>query len=187
MTAGPWTSQILSQLGLPLRVLRKVLLWFQTAQPERFRRDRFPIYMVESPTGFYYGFPVIDGRGHKLARHDGGSEVVDPLNPDRSLRASDEAACLQFLMSHIPAAASPLTQHEVCMYTVTPDQHFILDRHPTSPRVTLGAGFSGHGFKFASVIGEILTDLSCQGSTRWPIERFQLSRFGLHLSRYGRR
>jgi sarcosine oxidase len=177
ITAGPWAGQVLSQLGLPLRVLRKSLLWFGLSEPSRFRRDQFPIYMVETSGGFYYGFPVIDGRGHKVARHDGGMPVADPLKVERSLLPEDESDCRRFLTAHLPKAAGPLNHHEVCMYTVTPDQHFILDQHPASPRVVLGAGFSGHGFKFASVVGEVLADLSESNRTRWPIERFQLSRF----------
>lgn len=184
ITAGPWAGEALRQLGLPLRVLRKSLLWFDVAETARFRRDRFPIYMVESPGGFYYGFPVIDGRGHKLARHDGGMLVEDPLCLDRALRPDDEADCRAFLNSFLPAAAGPLKHHEVCMYTVTPDHHFVLDQHPDSPRVVLGAGFSGHGFKFASVIGEVLTDLSETGQTRWPIDRFRISRLKTDASVY---
>ncbi len=180
MTAGPWTGEVLQQLGLPLWVLRKTLLWFDPPDPARFRRDRFPVYLVESPTGFYYGFPVLDSRGHKVARHDGGTLVENPLSPVRELLPDDETDCRQFLRTHLPGAAGPLRHHEVCLYTMTPDQHFILDLHPESPRVVLGAGFSGHGFKFASVIGEVLADLSEKGTTPLPIERFRLGRFGEH-------
>ena len=177
ITAGAWTGEVLKQLGLPLQVLRKVLLWFEVAEPARFRRDRFPIYMLESPNGFYYGFPVTDSRGHKLARHDCGQPVADPLCPLREPLPEDEGDCRLFLQTYLPAAAGPLRRHEVCMYTMTPDQHFILDRHPEHSRVVLGAGFSGHGFKFASVIGEILADLSESGRSSLPINRFRLDRF----------
>jgi sarcosine oxidase len=182
ITAGPWAGAVLKQLGLPLQVLRKSLLWFETPEPARFRRDRFPIYMVESPSGFYYGFPVIDSRGHKLARHDGGHIVDDPLHPNRDLLPEDEADCRLFLESFLPSAAGQLRHHEVCMYTVTPDRHFILDVHPESPSVVVGAGFSGHGFKFASVVGEVLADLSESGQSQLPIDRFRLDRF-MGLSR----
>ena len=141
------------------------------------RRDRFPIYMVESPHGFYYGFPVTDSRGHKLARHDGGRLVQDPLCPLREPLPEDEADCRQFLETYLPAAAGSLRHHAVCMSTMTPDQHFILDVHPEHSRVVLGAGFSGHGFKFASAVGEILADLSETGRSMLPIDRFRLDRF----------
>ncbi len=177
ITAGPWAGRELQELGLPLEVLRKPLLWFDVAEPVRLRRDRFPIYMVESPGGFYYGFPVTDSRGHKLARHDGGLLVADPLNPHREPIPEDESDCRNFLETYIPAAAGRLLHHAVCMYTVTPDRHFILDVHPEHPRVVLGAGFSGHGYKFASVIGEVLADLSESGQSQLPINRFRLDRF----------
>jgi len=177
ITAGAWAGQVLSQLGLPLNVLRKALLWFEVAEPSRMRRDRFPIYMVESPNGFYYGFPVSDSRGHKLARHDGGRLVEDPLCPVREPLPEDEADCRQFLETYLPAAAGQLRHHAVCLYTMTPDQHFILDVHPEHSRVVLGAGFSGHGFKFASAVGEILADLSESGRSPLPIDRFRLDRF----------
>lgn len=177
ITAGPWAGRELRELGLPLEVLRKPLLWFEVAEPARLRRDRFPIYMVESPGGFYYGFPVSDSRGHKLARHDGGLPVTDPLHLCRDPLPEDEGDCRKFLETYIPAAAGRLLHHAVCMYTVTPDRHFILDVHPEHSRVVLGAGFSGHGFKFASVIGEILADLSESGHSRLPIDRFRIDRF----------
>lgn len=177
ITAGPWAGRELRDLGLPLEVLRKSLLWFEVAEPERLRRDRFPIYMVESPGGFYYGFPMTDSRGHKLARHDGGISISDPLDPHRDRLPEDEGDCREFLKTYIPAAAGRLLHHAVCMYTVTPDRHFILDVHPEHPRVVLGAGFSGHGFKFASVIGEILADLSESGCSQLPIDRFRIGRF----------
>ena len=177
ITAGPWAGQTLNELGLPLEVLRKPLLWFEVTEPERLRRDRFPIYMVESPDGFYYGFPVTDSRGHKLARHDGGTLVEDPLSPVREQLPEDEGDCRKFLETYLPAAAGRLLHHAVCMYTVTPDRHFILDVHPEHPRVALGAGFSGHGYKFASVIGEILADLSESGRSQLPIDRFHMDRF----------
>ena len=177
ITAGAWAGQVMAELGLPLEVLRKPLLWFEVAEPERLRRDRFPIYMVESPGGFYYGFPMTDSRGHKLARHDRGLPVADPLHPQREPLPEDESDCRKFLERYIPAAAGRLLHYAVCMYTVTPDRHFILDVHPEHPRVVLGAGFSGHGFKFASVIGEILADLSESGRSQLPIDRFRIDRF----------
>lgn len=176
ITAGPWAGEVLGQLGLPLCVLRKPLLWFEVVEPHRLRRDRFPIYMIETAHGLYYGFPVRDSMGHKLARHDAGLLVTDPLQLDRSQLLEDETDCRRFLETYLPAAAGRLNHHAVCMYTVTPDRHFILDVHPESPRVVIGAGFSGHGYKFASVIGEVLADLSERGKSSLPIGRFQLSR-----------
>jgi sarcosine oxidase len=176
VTAGAWAGWLLAGLGLPLTVLRKVLLWFGTSDPAALRRDLFPIYMAETPSGFYYGFPVIDGLGHKVARHDGGV-VADPAAIDRAVTAADADECRAFLRAHLPAADGPLRDGRVCMYTVTPDHHFLIDRHPELPQVVIAAGFSGHGFKFASVVGEVLADLAENGRTALPVGMFRLDRF----------
>jgi sarcosine oxidase len=181
VTAGAWASRLLSDLGLPLTVLRKVLFWFATSDDRLFRRDLFPIYMAETPAGFYYGFPVLDPRGHKTARHDGGDLVADPGTVVRTVPAGEEMDCRSFLHAHLPAVEGPRREAQVCLYTVTPDRHFILDVHPAHSQVAIAAGFSGHGFKFAAVVGEILADLVETGHTDLPIERFRLRRFALSI------
>jgi sarcosine oxidase len=178
VTAGAWAQSMLAELGLPLTVRRKVLLWFGTHGDQAFRRDVFPIYLTNALGGFYYGFPVIDGLGHKAARHDLGETLTDPAQVERGLRADDEQDVRRFLTEHLPDANGPLRSHKVCLYTLTPDEHFIIDVHPQHPRVVLAAGFSGHGFKFAPVVGEILADLAETGRTGWAIDMFQLRRFG---------
>ncbi len=167
---------MLADLGLPLTVLRKVLLWFGTSQPAALRRDVFPIYMAETPSGFYYGFPVIDNRGHKAARHDGGGGV-DSLTVERQVNDADAADCRTFLRAHLPAVDGDWQSGQVCLYTVTPDRHFIIDRHPEHPQVVVAAGFSGHGFKLAPVVGEVLADLAEAGRSNLPITRFRIDRF----------
>jgi sarcosine oxidase len=177
VTAGSWAGRMLADLGLPLTVRRKVLLWYATSDDRLFRRDVFPIYLAELPEGFYYGFPVIDGIGHKVARHDGGAVVPDPSQVDRTVTPADEEDCRQFLARHLPAAAGPLRHSRVCLYTLTPDHHFIIDRHPRHANVVIAAGFSGHGFKFTPAVGEILADLAEHGRTDLPIDMFRLGRF----------
>jgi sarcosine oxidase len=179
ITAGAWAGAVLADLGLSLTVLRKVLFWFGTADDRLLRRDLFPIYMAETPTGFYYGFPVLDPAGHKVARHDGGNPVADPAAVDRTVSTAEEADCQAFLQAHLPVVDGPRRQAKVCLYTMTPDQHFLLDYHPAHPQVAIAAGFSGHGFKFAAVVGEILADFVEQGRTDLPISRFRLERFRL--------
>lgn len=176
ITAGPWAGQVLGKLGLPLRVLRKPVFWVATEDDRLFARHRFPIYLAETPSGFYYGFPVLDGNGKKIARHDGGAEVADPTLVDRVVSDEDEADCRAFLRDHVPQANGARRQASVCLYTITPDHHFILDLHPEHPQVALAAGFSGHGFKFAPVVGEIMADLAETGGTELPIGRFRLER-----------
>ncbi len=177
VTAGSWAGRMLADLGLPLTVRRQVLLWFATEDAGRFRRDVFPVYMCELADGFYYGFPVLDGNGHKVARHDRGTPVADPTNVDRTVTPEDEAEVRQFLQPHLPGANGAMRYSRVCMYTMTPDAHFIIDVHPRHPNVAVAAGFSGHGFKFAPVIGEVLADLAEKGRTEWPIEMFRIGRF----------
>jgi sarcosine oxidase len=178
VTAGAWAGRVLADLGLPLTVLRKVLFWFGTPSAAALRRDVFPIYMAQTHQGFYYGFPVIDPRGHKVARHDGGDVVPDPSALDRTVAPGEEDECRAFLRVHLPAADGPLTSSRVCTYTVTPDRHFVIDRHPQYLQVVVAAGFSGHGFKFAPVVGEVLADLAEQGHTEWPIGMFRIGRLG---------
>ncbi len=176
VTAGAWASRALADLGLPLTVRRKVLCWHAARDDALFRRDRFPVYMAEVPEGFFYGFPVTDGNGHKVARHDGGTTVADPSALDRTISQADETECRPFLDRYLPDASGPVRFCRVCMYTLTPDQHFVIDVHPGHPNVAIAAGFSGHGFKFASVVGEILADLAEKGSTPLPIDMFRLGR-----------
>ncbi len=177
ITAGAWAGRVLADLGLPLTVLRKTLFWFGTSRPERLRRDVFPIYMAETPSGFFYGFPVIDRTGHKVARHDGGEVLDDPARLERKALPGEEADCQAFLRAHLPDADGAVTSASACMYTVTPDHHFVIDLHPRHSHVVLAAGFSGHGFKFASVVGEVLADLAEGGRTPLPIGMFRLGRF----------
>lgn len=177
ITAGAWASRALQELGLPLDVVRKVLLWLGTDDDAIFRRDVFPVYMADIPEGFYYGFPVLDSLGHKLARHDGGQPVPDPTNVNRAIASADAVDCRQFAARHVPAVNGPLRHAKVCLYTLTPDRHFIIDIHPRYPTVALAAGFSGHGFKFASAVGEIMADLAERGRTDLPIQMFRIERF----------
>ena len=177
ITAGPWAGQLLARHGAWLTVMRQVLLWFGTEDDSLFRRDRFPIYLAETPAGHFYGFPVIDPFGAKAARHYGAPELHAPDQVDRAVTAADEGPVRAFLAEHLPAVNGPRRRGQVCTSTLTPDRHFLIDLHPEHANVALAAGFSGHGFKFASVVGEILADLAEHGRTDLPIEMFRLRRF----------
>ncbi len=176
LTAGPWAAGLLADWGGRLSVMRQVALWFQTSQPELFRRDRFPVFCCDTPEGFYYGFPMINADGPKVARHYGAPEVRSPAEVERTVADGDEEPVRRFLRSHLPAVDGKRQKASVCLYTLTPDQHFVLDVHPEFPNVAVAAGFSGHGFKFASVVGEIMADLAEEGRTRWQIDLFRLRR-----------
>ena len=179
VTAGAWAADLLQLPSLPLRVLRKSLFWYQ---PEAaVRRDHaagsLPCFAFDTPTGFFYGFPAIDDRGVKIAEHTGGTPVADPLAVDREIDAGERMRVEAALAAHLPGVCGPLTEHAACLYTMSPDGHFVVGLHPQHARVAIGAGFSGHGFKFASVMGEILADLAVDGKTAHPIGFLSPERF----------
>jgi sarcosine oxidase len=177
LTAGPWAGQLLSQWGNCLTVMRQTPHWFKTTDDAKFHRNVFPVFIADVPEGFFYGFPVIDSHGLKVARHYGAPELPDPSHIIREVTADDERPVRDFLNSHLPSASGPLLRGQVCTYTLTPDRHFILDRHPEHANVAIAAGFSGHGFKFASVVGEIMADLATTGRTDHSIDMFRITRF----------
>jgi sarcosine oxidase len=178
VTAGPWVKQLLPGLPVPMRVTRQVVGWFAPSDPAMFARDRCPVFMVENQDGIFYGFPRGPQPGVKFAKHHHSDEAVDPSDAPRPMDEADEAALRPALAAHVPAANGALLAAQTCRYTVTPDGDFILDRLPGAPAVLVASPCSGHGFKFAPVIGEILADLATRGSTQHDISRFRLARFG---------
>jgi sarcosine oxidase len=180
ITPGPWAPSLLAGLGLPLVVERQVQLWFDPAGGvEPFLPDRFPIYIwqVDGETAIY-GFPAMDGPdgGVKAAFHHGGSATTaDTLL--REVRPEEVEALRLVLAEHIPALAGALRAAAPCMYTNTPDEHFVIALHPRHSQVAIAAGFSGHGFKFAPAIGEILADLAAGGATAHPTGFLSARRF----------
>jgi len=183
VTAGPWAGPILSDLGLPLRVERNVMYWFQPSEAAPFAPDRLPIYIYEyRREGFIYGFPQVGRDGVKVAHHHSG-EFCTPETIRRDVTPEEVHRMRDILAGTLPGLNGDLLQAVTCMYTNTPDGHFIIDRHPRHPQVILACGFSGHGFKFAPVVGEILAELATYGHTRHPIELFQLARFSTRAPR----
>jgi sarcosine oxidase len=171
LTPGPWAAGLLSLPGVPLAVLRKSLFWYEPAEAARpaFAAGSLPCFAFDAPAGFFYGFPQIDGRGVKVAEHTGGRPVDNPLAVDREIDIDEKQRVEQILAAHLPALGRRCAEHAVCLYTMSPDHHFVVGVHPASDRVVIGAGFSGHGFKFASVMGEALADLAIAGETTLPI------------------
>ena len=176
LAAGPWTNGALARIALPLSIERQVAFWFQpAAHPEHFRPDRCPIYMWEwTPGRFFYGFPDL-GDGIKAARHHEG-ETTDPEAVRREVAPDEVEAMRGFLETHVPDANGPLVETATCLYTNTPDDHFVLDFHPEHPQVVIASPCSGHGFKFASVIGEILADLVTVGKSQFDLSPFRIQR-----------
>jgi sarcosine oxidase len=173
VAAGPWMKQLLPDLSLPLRVTRQVMAWFEPRQSELFAADRFPVFLLESPHGLHYGFPL-DDLGVKVAKHHHGDETVDPDTCDRAVSSADEAMIRAGLAAHLPAANGLLRTTRTCLYTMTPDHHFIIDR---AGPIVIASACSGHGFKFAPVVGEIVADLAMDGTTSYDVSRFRLDRF----------
>lgn len=174
--AGAWTSWILKHLGLPLVVRRKTLAWLRPKNPEDFLPEKFPIFVTETGEDAIYGFPLYDHAGVKIANHFGGLEV-HPDRVDRTFHETDAADMKNFVRNYLPGITEEVLDGKICLYTLTPDEHFIIDFYPGKRNILIAAGFSGHGFKFAPVVGEILADLFVEGRTRHPIDKFQISRF----------
>jgi glycine/D-amino acid oxidase-like deaminating enzyme len=154
-------------------VRRKPLSWFAAA-PE----PHGPTWLYETPDGVYYGFPSLPDTGLKAACHSGGDVVTDALNVDRTLYPEDHAPVSRFMAEYRPPhARAPITRGAVCMYTLTPDEHFVVDHHPGSSRVVVVAGLSGHGFKLTSALGGIAAELALEGHTPSPVAFLSLARF----------
>ena len=177
ITAGAWVGDLLDRLDVQLTVVRKPLFWFQTNNVYELDSG-CPAFFYETPEGSFYGFPSIDELGLKVAEHTGGEPVMDPLNVDRSRRRADEVKIEYFLQEYLTGMNSPtLTDHKVCMYTRSPDEDFIIDKVEEYPQISYVAGLSGHGFKMASVLGEIMAHMAIKGSTEHPIEFLSANRF----------
>lgn len=174
--AGAWTSKLLHALSKILQPERQVLIWTRPLRPEIFQLGAFPIFNLQSPEGHFYGFPVYDFPGFKIGRYHHRNEKVDPDAMDRECHSEDEAVLREGIARYFPEANGPTLALKVCLFTNTPDEHFILDAHPESDRVFIAAGFSGHGFKFCSVVGEIMAELASSGATRHNLDLFRLSR-----------
>lgn len=173
---GAWVAQLLD-IRLPLEVARKHLHWYSTDEPD-WRADRgCPTFFYELADGCFYGFPAVDAHGVKVAEHSGGEPLPSPDNVDRLPSAEDDQRVLCFLSRHLINLSPRRTRHETCLYTLTPDAHFIVDQHPMNPSVAFAAGLSGHGFKFTPVLGEILAELVVQGHTQQPIDFLSSDRF----------
>lgn len=183
LAAGPWTADLLPLAARHLNVTRQVLAWYEPTVPDLFALDAFPCWLIaeDGLPGAYYGFPVLPGHlggpgGLKLAyHHPGASTPADAV--DRTVRAQDTADLESVLRRYMPQGAGSCTQATTCLYSNTPDEHFVIDRVPgMEDRACMAWGFSGHGFKFVSVVGEILADLAIDGRTAHPIGFLSASR-----------
>jgi sarcosine oxidase len=175
ISPGPWAPGLLADLGMSFSIERQVQHWFQpTGGVDPFRPERHPVYIWEDAEGTQvYGFPAIDGPdgGAKIAFFRRGTPTA-PEDLDRGVHDDEIAEMAAAAGSHLPDLPGRFLRGEPCLYSNTPDEHFVIARHPGHESVTVAAGFSGHGFKFVPVVGEILADLATTGSTRHPISLF---------------
>jgi sarcosine oxidase len=176
---GAWANSLL-KLAFPLHIRRHVMAWFDPLEGIRnFAPGRFPIYIWRtSDKTVFYGFPATDCEncGVKAAMHSGG-DVCTAESIEREIHDRDIEEIREQLSTFIPALNGKLLHAASCMYTLTPDEHFIVSPHPDYAQVTIACGFSGHGFKFATVLGEVLADLAIEGRTKWPIDFLSAQRF----------
>jgi sarcosine oxidase len=176
LTAGAWASKLVPRLKGVAVPERQVLGWFQPFEPDLFAPERFPVFNIWVEEGRYYAFPLFQVPGFKIGCYHHLQEVVDPDGMDRECYRRDEELLRACVSRYFPRANGPTMALKTCMFTNTADEHFILDLHPEYPQVAMAAGFSGHGFKFSSVVGEIMADLAERGQTRHDIGMFRLGR-----------
>ena len=184
VTAGPWARTMVPALQTLAVPERQVLLWAQPRKLELFRLGAFPVFNFEAPEGRFYGFPVYGIPGFKLGKyHHRGEQVDDPDRMDRECYPEDEEVLRDGIRRYFPDADGPTMAMKACLFTNSPDEHFIIDRLPEHPHVAVAAGFSGHGFKFCCVIGEIMIELAIDGATRLDTSLFRLNRPELAVPR----
>jgi sarcosine oxidase len=180
VTAGAWAPKLLADLGLPLEVTRQILFWLDPVGGiEPFLSDRFPIFIWEPEDGnTFYSIPAHDGPGGgvKVAFFRADGKPADPDTIDRVVHDEEIDFIRTYVARYVPSLDGELLYARTCMYTNTPDEHFVISAHPEHPQVAIAAGFSGHGFKFCGVVGEILADLVTEGETDRPIDLFSPTR-----------
>jgi len=177
LTAGAWSQDVARLPSGSVRAVRQALAWFLPLRPELFEPDRMPVFNLGLDGEHFYGFPAFGIPGFKLGRYDHHGEGGDPEAISREPTLDDEAPLRVFAGRYFPAGAGPTVALKTCLFEPSPDEHFLIDLHPASERAVVAAGFSGHGFKFCSVVGEILADLASDGSTPHDIGLFGLDRF----------
>jgi sarcosine oxidase len=171
VTTGAWTAKLLGSMQSMLSPERQVMLWLQPHRPEYFQPATFPVVYMHAPEGGFYAFPSYEGAGFKIGKYHHLGQQVDPDMMDRDCHDEDERVLREGVRRYFPDADGPTLAMKTCLFTNTRDEHFIINRTAGS-HITVAAGFSGHGFKFCSVVGEILAELALDGGTRLDISLF---------------
>jgi sarcosine oxidase len=178
LTGGPWNSELLPDLVLPLAIERQVVFWLEPPNPDDYELGRFPIYAYEyRKDSICYGFPRL-ARGVKASVMHDGEIVVDPDQVNRTVNESEIDPLRAALRPILPTlSAAQVRESNICLFTNTPDHDFIVDFHPFAPQVLISSPCSGHGFKFASAIGEIQAELLVSGKTEFDLSPFRIGRW----------
>lgn len=185
ITAGAWAGRMIPGLANKIKVTRQFIAWIRTTNDQQFELNNFPCWMIgdDHKHGCFYGFPLLDTKkfgepaGLKLAHHF-PAQITDPDHVNRQTDENDFRNVKYCLDKYLPGVFDSILHTKVCLYANSPDENFIIDRLPGhEENVSIACGFSGHGFKFASVIGEILADLAISGKTNLPIEFLSAKRF----------
>lgn len=177
LTTGAWTHRLLARYHGVLQPERQVLVWMQPRVPSAFHMDVFPVFILDVEEGHFYGMPTYGIPGFKIGRFHHLEQLVDdPATMDRGFHPEDEALLRGLARRYFPDGEGPILSTATCMFTNSPDGHFVIDIHPEDPRIVFAGGFSGHGYKFCSVVGEILADLAETGATRHDISLFSAAR-----------
>lgn len=172
IAAGAWAGRFVPELAATARTTRQVLAWFAPVDAAAVTRERLPVFAADTPGGAFYGFPMLDEQGVKIAKHGHQGEIIDPAAPRRGGDGADEAILRVFAERYMPGVLGPLRKMATCIYTELPQDFFLLDRLPGAANVTIVSACSGHGFKFASIIGKIAADLALEGRTDFNIAPF---------------
>ena len=176
LTLGPWACDSLCELNLPITGRRIPIVHFDAIDPTRYNPDDMSVYFWATPEGVYAGFPHFEGEGVKIMRHDSG-DVCTPDTARRDVTEADIKEISDFANKYMPYANRRVRNSLIGLYTMTPDGHFIIDSYPGMQNVAYATGFSGHGFKFSPVIGEILADMVLEGGTKHPTGFLSADRF----------
>ena len=177
LSPGPWITKFIPHLAGIAQPYRQVFGWFRPLKPDLFTRGQFPSFTLKIPEGHYYGFPLHGHPGLKVGGPHHGREPCDPDTLIRENRLKDEVGLRDCLSRYMPEAMGPALTIKTCIYTMTPDEDFIIDHLPGAPQIVIASPCSGHGFKFASVMGEILSDLSLGQKPPYDFTPFRLDRF----------
>lgn len=176
LTAGAWSQSVARLPTGMVRGVRQALAWLLPRRPELFEPSAFPVFNLALEGEHFYGFPAFGIPGFKLGRYDHFGEGGDPDAIDREPTLADEEPLREFAGRYFPEGAGATIALKTCLFEPSPDEHFLIDLHPETPHAVVAAGFSGHGYKFCSVVGEILADLALDGATRHDIGLFRFDR-----------